>query len=58
MNDLKQQSVSLQNFKHSTNKKLEELKEEISQAIELNQSSKIEAKLTDRMNDVVKALTR
>ena len=41
-----------------THKKFEELKDDIRKAVEANTTAELEIKLTERINDVVKVLTR
>lgn len=68
MNDLKQQTVSLQNFKHQTHKRFDEIKDEFKKAMDANNVADLEGKssiyllylvkLTERINEAVKVLTR
>ena len=41
-----------------THKKFEELKDDIRKAVEANTTAELEIKLTERINDAVKVLTR
>jgi hypothetical protein len=56
--ELKAMNVSLQNFKHMTHKRIEEVREETRINFEKNSTAELEVKIIERMNDVVKALTR
>ena len=58
MTDLKMITISIQNLRATTMKRIEELNEEMMQGFEINSTTILEAKLIERMNDIVKALTR
>lgn len=58
MADLKLISVSFQNFKSIITRKFEDIKDDMKRGFEINSTADLEVKLVERMNDIVRALTR
>ena len=58
MHEIKGMTVTLQNLKQQTHKEFDKLREEVKIQFTQNSTADLELKMVDRMNDVVRALTK
>eukprot|EP00347_Sterkiella_histriomuscorum_P001659 403371164 len=58
LSDMKAINISVQNLKNVSFKKVDDLKDEMRYLFAQNSTAELEVKMVDRMNDVVKALTK